>query len=69
MTFHDENEVSSFAESLKRYSLTLPDEERHLLYELLLRAMEPLDRFRYRSASDLLTEDEQIALQCLTDKR
>ena len=53
------------AESLNEYALTLPEREKRALYEMLLRAMEPLDRFRYLRASDLLSSDEEAVLRSL----
>jgi uncharacterized protein len=53
------------AESLSEYALTLPEREKHALYEMLVRAMEPLDRFRYLRTSDLLSSDEEAVLHSL----
>ena len=59
--FTDAN-IRAFAARLKEHALTLSDAERHALCQLLLRAMEPLDRFRYRSISDLLSPEEEAVL-------
>jgi uncharacterized protein len=56
------------AERLNEYALTLPEREKHVLFEMLLRAMEPLDRFRYMRTSDLLSPDEEAVL-CSLEKR
>ena len=53
------------AESLNEYALGLPEHEKRALYEMLLRAMEPLDRFRYLRTSDLLSPDEEAVLRSL----
>jgi len=53
------------AESLGEYALTLPEREKHALYEMLLRAMEPLDRFLCLKTSDLLSGDEEAVLHSL----
>ena len=53
------------AESLNEYALALPEREQRVLYEMLLQAMEPLDRFRYVRTSDLLNSDEEAVLRSL----
>lgn len=53
------------AESLNEYALALPEREKRAPYEMLLRAMEPLDRFRYMRTSDLLSSDEEAVLRSL----
>ncbi len=60
-----EEDVRCLAEKLSEYALTLPERERHALYEILLRAMEPLDRFHYLRTSDLLSPDEEAVLRSL----
>jgi hypothetical protein len=57
--------MRGLAESLSEYALAMPERERHALYELLLRAMEPLDRFHYLRTSDLLSPDEEAVLRSL----
>jgi hypothetical protein len=57
--------MGRLAESLNEYALTLPEREKRALYEMLLRAMEPLDRFRYLRISDLLDSDEEAVLRSL----
>ena len=64
-----EQDVRRLAESLSDYALTLPEREKHTLYEMLLRAMEPLDRFRYLRTSDLLIPDEEAVLHSLEKGR
>jgi uncharacterized protein len=53
------------AESLSEYALTLPEREKHALFEMLFRAMKPLDRFLYVRTSDLLSPDEEAVLHSL----
>ncbi|UCF17475.1 MAG: radical SAM protein, partial [Phycisphaerales bacterium] len=53
------------AESLSEYALRLPEPEKHALYEMLLQAMEPLDRFLHLRTSDLLSGDEEAVLHSL----
>jgi hypothetical protein len=62
-------DIRSFAGHLKEYAQTLPEDERHILYEILIRAMEPLDRFRYRNTSDLLNPEEETVLRALEKNR
>lgn len=52
-------------ESLSEYALTLPEREKRVLFEMLLRAMEPLDRFLYLRTSDILSPDEEAVLLSL----
>ena len=56
------------AKSLSEYALTLPEREKYALFEMLLQAMEPLDRFLYLRTSDLLSSDEEAVLQSLEKK-
>ena len=60
-----EDDVRCLAESLKEYAQRQPEHERQALFEILLRAMEPLDRFRYLKTSDLLSSDEEAVLRSL----
>jgi hypothetical protein len=53
------------AESLSEYALTLPECEKSALCEMLLQAMEPLDRFLCLRTSDLLSGDEEAVLHSL----
>jgi hypothetical protein len=57
--------VRGLAESLSEYALALPERERHAFYEMLLWAMEPLDRFHYLKTSDILSSDEEAVLRSL----
>jgi len=57
--------MRGLAKSLNRYALVLPECEQRILYEILLAAMEPLDRFRYVRTSDLLSSDEEAVLRSL----
>jgi hypothetical protein len=60
-----EDDVRCLAERLTQYWQRLPEHEKHSLFEILLRAMEPLDRFRYLKTSDLLNADEEATLHSL----
>ncbi|MHC4309528.1 MAG: hypothetical protein ACYSX1_07320 [Planctomycetota bacterium] len=64
-SYFSEDDVRRLAESLNEYALRLPEHEKQALYEMLLRAMEPLDRFRYLRTSDLLSPDEEAVLRLL----
>jgi hypothetical protein len=59
------DDVHCLAESLNEYALRLSEHEKDALFEMLLRAMEPLDRFRYLRTSDLLSSDEEAVLRSL----
>jgi hypothetical protein len=63
-----EDDVRRLAESLNEYALRLPEDEKRALFEILLRAMEPLDRFRYIRTSDLLSSDEETVLRSLENE-
>ncbi len=60
-----EDDVSRLAESLNEYAKGLPEHEKNALLEILLGAMDPLDRFRYLRTSDLLNSDEEAVLRSL----
>lgn len=60
-----EDDVCRLAESLNGYAMRLPEHEKRALFEMLLRAMEPLDRFRYLETSDILSSDEEALLRSL----
>jgi hypothetical protein len=60
-----EEDARDLARNLKKYALTLSEGEKYILYEMLLRAMEPLDRFHYLRASDLLSPEEETTLHSL----
>ena len=64
-SYFSEDDVRCLAESLTEYGQRLPEREKHALFEILLRAMEPLDRFRYLKTSDLLSPDEEAVLRSL----
>ena len=63
-----EEDVRRLAESLNEYAQKLPEHEKRALFETLLRAMEPLDRFRYLKTSDLLSSDEEAVLRSLEEE-
>ena len=56
------------AESLSEYAHTLPENKKHALCEMLLQAMEPLDRFVCLKTSDFLSTDEETVLHSLQNK-
>ena len=60
-----EVDVRRLAHSLNEYAQKLPEHEKQALFEMLLRAMEPLDRFRYLRTSDILSSDEEEVLRSL----
>lgn len=60
-----EDDVRHLAESLNEYAQRFPEHEKQALFEILLRAMDPLDRFRYLKTSDLLSSDEEAVLRSL----
>ena len=57
--------MRGLAESLSEYALTLPEHKKQALCEMLLQAMEPLDRFLCLRASDFLSGDEEAVLHSL----
>lgn len=59
------DDVRHLAERLNEYAQRLSEHEKQVLFEILLRAMEPLDRFRYMKTSDLLNPDEEGILRSL----
>jgi len=62
-----EQDMHYLAESLSKYALTLPEHEKSVVFKMLLRAMEPLDRFLYLRTSDLLSPNEEAVLHLLED--
>ena len=64
-SYISEDDVRHLAESLNEYAMSLPEHEKRALFQMLLRAMEPLDRFRYIRTSDLLSSDEEAVLRSL----
>jgi hypothetical protein len=67
-TCFSEEDVCHLADSLSEYALALPEREKRILFEMLLQAMAPLDRFLYVRTSDLLSSDEQALLRSLEKK-
>ncbi|MHC4569751.1 MAG: hypothetical protein ACYTE3_28830, partial [Planctomycetota bacterium] len=55
-------------ESLSEYALGLPQREKNALCEMLVQAMEPLDRFLYIKTTDLLSPDEEEVLHSLENR-
>jgi hypothetical protein len=63
-----EDDISCLAESLNEYAKGLSEHEKNTLFEILLGAMDPLDRFRYMKTSDLLSSDEEAVLRSLENE-
>ena len=63
-----EDDISRLAENLNEYAKGLPEHEKNTLFEILLGAMDPLDRFRYLKTSDLLSSDEEAVLRSLENE-
>ena len=59
--FTEEN-MHCLADKLDDYANSLSEHEKQTLFTILLRAMEPLDRFRYLETSDFLSSDEEALL-------
>lgn len=59
------DELRRLAKSLSEYALTLPEVKKHALCEVLLGAMDPLDRLLYVKTSDLLSPAEEAILNTL----
>ena len=55
--------IEAFAEHLEAFAAQLSDRERQALANLLLRAMDPLERISLGDASDLLEPHEEALLQ------
>jgi hypothetical protein len=55
--------IEAFAEHLEAFAAQLSDRERHALANLLLRAMDPLDRISLSDASGLLEPHEEALLE------
>ena len=60
-----EDDVLNLAKSLNEYAKGLSEQEKDALMQILLNAMDPLDRFRYLRTSDLLSSDEEAVLRSL----
>ena len=63
-----EDEVRALAEKLNEYAQKLPENEVQALFQILIRAMEPLDRFRYLKTSDILSSDEEEFLHLMENE-
>ena len=61
----DSEAVAGFAARLSAYAADLSAEDRLALSTLLLRAMDPLERMRWRDAAQLLSPAEEATLRQL----
>jgi hypothetical protein len=65
----DEQAVTEFASRLATFAADLPPRDRAALNALLVRAMDPLERMRWRDAAELLSPSEEALLNRLLDER
>jgi hypothetical protein len=63
----DERAITAFAVRLDAYAATLSTREREALMIILVRAMDPVERMRWREAASLLDESEEAVLRSLLD--
>ncbi len=64
----DEMAVATFAARLEAYAETLPERERDVLMAMIYRAMDPLERLRWRDTSALLDPREEALLRAIADE-
>lgn len=67
-TIPDEQTIANLAARLEAYAETLSEAEREALKTIVLRAMDPIERMRWRDEADLLTERESAVLRALEQK-
>ncbi len=65
----DEAAVAAFATRLEALAAELPPRERRVLDVLLLAAMDPVERMRWRRVDDLLRPGEQQLLEALAREK
>jgi hypothetical protein len=65
----DEQAVTEFASRLATFAAELPARERAALNTILMRAMDPIERMRWRDAADLLSPGEEAVLNRLLEER
>ena len=65
----DEQAIASFAARLEAYAVGLPERERQALETLLIRAMDPVERMRWRQTAGLLDPREEALLRSLADEQ
>ena len=63
-----EQDIAAFAARLDAYAATLSARERDALMIILARAMDPVERMRWRHAATLLDPSEEAALRALLDE-
>jgi hypothetical protein len=65
----DEDAVAAFAARLSAHAADLSAHDRLVLSTMLLRAMDPLERMRWRDAAQLLSPSEEAVLRQLLDEQ
>jgi hypothetical protein len=65
----DEDALAAFAKRLGEYAAGLDPRDRTALKTLLMRAMDPIERMRWRDAADLLSPAEEATLRSLLDEQ
>jgi hypothetical protein len=65
----DEDALAAFARRLGDYAAGLNARDRTALKTLLMRAMDPIERMRWREAADLLSPAEEATLRSLLDEQ
>lgn len=61
----DPETVAAFAARLEAYAASLSSRERQVLEVLLLAAMDPIERMRWRRTEDVLNPEEEAVLAAL----
>jgi hypothetical protein len=61
--------LASFAARLETLAAGLPESERRRLEAIIVLAMDPLERMRWRKADSLLERDEESYLRSLLDEQ
>jgi hypothetical protein len=64
----DEDALAAFAVRLGAYAAGLSARDQAALKALLMRAMDPIERMRWRDAADLLSPAEEETLRALLDE-
>ena len=64
----DEQTVAAFGARLEAYAATLPEREHQMLQILILRAMDPVERMRWRDLEALLSDREEAVLRALAEE-
>jgi hypothetical protein len=61
----DDATIDAFVTRLETYAAALTESERRALATIILRAMDPLERMRWRDPADLLDPREEAVLRAL----